>query len=134
MTFDVAVVGGGFSGTMVAAQLARKGLASALIDGSGRIGRGIAYSTREPAHVLNVRAEVMSAWPEDQQDFARRIESEGGSAKDFVERRRFGRYMDGILNEATAAGLVAPVDLHREELAIGGDRAVADDDGGLRDA
>ena len=110
MTFDVAVVGGGFSGTMVAAQLARKGLASALIDGSGRIGRGIAYSTREPAHVLNVRAEVMSAWPEDQQDFARRIESEGGSAKDFVERRRFGRYMDGILNEATATGLVAPVE------------------------
>ena len=109
MTFDVAVVGGGFSGTMVAAQLARRGIASALIDGSGRLGRGIAYSTKEPAHVLNVRAEVMSAWPEDLEDFAKLIEGEGGSAKDFVERRRFGRYLDAILAEATSDGLVTPV-------------------------
>ena len=50
---------------MVAAQLARRGLRSALIEGQGRMGRGVAYSTKEPAHVLNVRAEVMSAWPED---------------------------------------------------------------------
>ncbi len=107
---DVAIVGAGFSGTMVAAQLARNGLASALIDGSGRLGRGIAYSTREPAHVLNVRAEVMSAWPNDLEDFAKLIESEGGSAKDFVERRRFGRYMDAILAEATGTGLVTPVE------------------------
>ena len=110
MTFDVAVVGGGFSGTMAAAQLARRGIASALIDGSGRMGRGIAYSTGEPAHVLNVRAEVMSAWPEDLEDFAREIEAEGGSAEDFVERRRFGRYMDAILAEATSEGLVTPIE------------------------
>ena len=96
MTSDgpVAIIGGGFSGTMVAAQLARRGIASVLIEGNGRMGRGIAYSTREPAHVLNVRAEVMSAWPEDLEDFAREIEAEGGTAKDFVERRRFGRYLD----------------------------------------
>ena len=74
MIFDVAVVGGGFSGTMLAAQLARRGIASALIDGSGRIGRGIAYSTREPAHVLNVFAEVMGAWPEDPEEFAPAVE------------------------------------------------------------
>ena len=110
MTFDVAIIGGGFSGTMAAAQLARRGIRSALIDGSGRIGRGVAYSTREPAHVLNVRAEVMSAWPADLEDFARLIEAEGGSAKDFVERRRFGRYLDAILAEATRDGMVTPVD------------------------
>ena len=106
----VAIVGGGFSGTMVAAQLARRGIASALIEGGGRMGRGIAYSTREPAHVLNVRAEVMSAWPESQEDFAREVEKEGGSAKDFSERRRFGRYMDAILEQATRDGLVTPVE------------------------
>src|SRR4051812_27611591 len=81
----VAIIGGGFSGTMVAAQLARRGVRSLLIEGHGRIGRGVAYSTREPAHVLNVRAEVMSAWPEDPDDFARVIAAEGGSAKDFSE-------------------------------------------------
>ena len=53
----VAIVGGGFSGTILAAKLARRGISSVLIDGSGREGRGVAYSTTEPAHLLNVRAE-----------------------------------------------------------------------------
>jgi len=107
---DVAVIGGGFSGTMAAAQLARRGLKAALIEGGGKIGRGVAYSTKEPAHVLNVRAEVMSAWPEDLEDFAREIEAEGGTAKDFSERRRFGKYMDEVLQEAVANG-VLPVEV-----------------------
>ncbi|HJS39903.1 MAG TPA: FAD/NAD(P)-binding protein, partial [Sphingomicrobium sp.] len=107
---DVAIVGGGFSGTVAAAQLARRGISSLLIEGAGRLGRGIAYSTREPAHVINVHAEVMSAWPEDTQDFARQVEAEGGTAKDFVERARFGRYLDAILNAATSEGLVTPIE------------------------
>ena len=107
---DVAIVGGGFSGTMVAAQLARRGVSSVLIEGNGRMGRGIAYATKEPAHVLNVRAEVMSAWPDDLEDFARVVEAEGGSAKDFSERRRFGRYLDAILSQAVGDGLVEPVE------------------------
>jgi uncharacterized NAD(P)/FAD-binding protein YdhS len=106
----VAIIGGGFSGTMVAAQLARRGIASVLIEGNGRMGRGVAYSTREPAHVLNVRAEVMSAWPDDLEDFARLIEAEGGTAKDFSERRRFGRYLGAILEQAANEGLVTPVE------------------------
>jgi uncharacterized NAD(P)/FAD-binding protein YdhS len=112
MTSDApaAIIGGGFSGTMVAAQLARRGIGSVLIEGNGRMGRGVAYSTREPAHVLNVRAEVMSAWPETLEDFARVVEAEGGTAKDFSERRRYGQYLDAILSEATANGLVTPVE------------------------
>ena len=110
MRFDVAVIGGGFSGTMVAAQLARRGVGSVLIEGGGRMGQGIAYATREPAHVLNVRAEVMSAWPDASDDFARAVEAEGGSAKDFPERRRFGRYLRAILDEAVTAGLVTAVE------------------------
>ena len=43
----VAIIGGGFSGTILAAQLARRGIANVLIDGSGRMGRGVAYSTTE---------------------------------------------------------------------------------------
>ena len=110
----VAIVGGGFSGTMAAAQLARRGIASILIEGNGRLGRGVAYSTGEPAHVLNVRAEVMSAWPEDLDDFARTIETEGGSSQDFSERRRFGLYMDAIVSQTVSEGLVRPV----EEMAV----------------
>ncbi len=108
MKFDrpVAIVGGGFSGTMVAAHLARRGIASVLIDGSGRMGRGTAYSTREPAHLLNVRAEGMSAWPDDADDFARRFVAEGGDRRGFAQRRLFGRYLREILDEAIASGRV----------------------------
>jgi uncharacterized NAD(P)/FAD-binding protein YdhS len=102
----VAIVGGGFSGTMVAAQLARKGIETILIEGGCRAGRGIAYSTTEPAHVLNVCAESMSAWAEDPEHFARWFETQGGEATAFAQRRLFGRYLDAVLGEATATGMV----------------------------
>jgi uncharacterized NAD(P)/FAD-binding protein YdhS len=103
-SLPVAIVGGGFSGTMVAAQLARKGIDCILIDGSGRAGQGVAYSTREPAHVLNVRAEVMSAWADDLEHFVRMAESEGGTRRDFVQRQQFGRYLRDILKEGIDTG------------------------------
>jgi uncharacterized NAD(P)/FAD-binding protein YdhS len=107
--FPVAIVGGGASGTILAAQLARRGIASALIDGSGRLGRGVAYSTAEPAHLLNVRADGMSAWAGESDHFARRFEAEGGTPRGFAQRRLFGRYLGEILNDAVATGLVEPV-------------------------
>jgi uncharacterized NAD(P)/FAD-binding protein YdhS len=100
----VAIVGGGFSGTILAAQLARRGIASVLIDGSGRIGRGVAYSTTEGAHLLNVRAEGMSAWAGEPDDFAHRFESEGGERRGFAQRRLFGRYLGDILEGAVKSG------------------------------
>jgi len=100
----VAIIGGGFSGTIVAAQLARRGIRSALIDGSGRAGKGVAYSTTEPVHLLNVRAEGMSAWAGEPDHFAQRFESEGGDRRGFAQRRLFARYLGEILEEAVASG------------------------------
>ena len=100
----VAIIGGGFSGTILAAQLARRGIANALIDGSGRMGRGVAYSTTEPAHLLNVRAEGMSAWAGDPDNFVRRFEAEGGDRRGFAQRRLFGRYLGEVLDEAVDSG------------------------------
>ena len=112
----VAIVGGGFSGTILAAQLARRGISNALIDGSGRIGRGVAYSTTEPAHLLNVRAEGMSAWAGEPDDFAQRFEAEGGERRGFAQRRLFGRYIGDILDQAMASGKTEP----RKSVAIAG--------------
>jgi uncharacterized NAD(P)/FAD-binding protein YdhS len=103
-TVPVAIVGGGASGTILAAQLARRGVSSVLIDGSGRAGRGVAYSTTEPAHLLNVRAEGMSAWAGEPGHFAKRFEAEGGEPRGFAQRRLFGRYLAEILDEAVASG------------------------------
>lgn len=102
----VAIVGGGASGTILAAQLARRGIDSLLIDGSGRAGVGVAYSTVEPAHLLNVRADGMSAWADDPGHFARHFEMQGGEGRGFAQRRLFGRYLRAMLDEAVVGGKV----------------------------
>src|SRR4051794_18687117 len=133
MTSDrvpVAIIGGGFSGTIVAAQLARRAIASALIDGSGRAGKGVAYSTTEPAHLLNVRAEGMSAWAGEPDHFARRFEAEGGDSRGFAERRMFGRYLGDILDEAVVSGRTEVVNLAAVRASRAGDGWRIELDGG----
>ncbi len=69
--FSVVIVGGGFSGTMVAVQLLRRSpvLSIAVIDKGLIAGRGLAYSTRYHCHLLNVPAGNMSAFPEEPDHF-----------------------------------------------------------------
>ena len=100
----VAIVGGGASGTILAAQLARRGIRSALIDGSGRMGRGVAYSTTEDAHLLNVRAEGMSAIAGEPEHFSSWFEQRGGDRRGFARRRLFADYLHELLEEAVAGG------------------------------
>lgn len=103
---DVVIVGGGFSGTMLAAQLARQGLSSIIVEGGNRAGRGTAFSTPDPAHLLNVPAARMSAWPDRPDDFANHVAGHGYAPGDFVPRREFGAYLRGILDEAVSGGRV----------------------------
>ena len=60
----------------------------------------MAYSTTEAVHLLNVRAEGMSAIAEDPGHFVRRFAEAGGDARGFAERRLFGRYLRELLDEA----------------------------------
>lgn len=101
----VAVVGGGYSGTMLVAELARRGVPSVLIEGSGREGRGTAYSTPESAHLLNVIASKMGAWADKPEDFAAAVSGEF-EPQDYVPRRRYGEYLSSILQDACLSGLV----------------------------
>ena len=68
------------------------------------MGRGVAYSTTEAVHLLNVRAEGMSAWAGDPGHFARRFEAEGGNARGFAQRRFFAHYLGEALAEALDSG------------------------------
>jgi len=103
--WDVVVVGGGASGTLLATQLlrnARGPLRVALVERSERVGPGLAYSTESASHLLNVPAGRMSAFPEDSEHFlrwVRRAAPETGPG-DFVQRRRYGRYLESVLREA----------------------------------
>ncbi len=133
MRFDrrvpVAIVGGGASGTILAAQLARRKVGSVLIDGSGRAGRGVAYSTEDAAHLLNVRAEGMSAWSSEPDHFAARFVAEGGARRGFAERRLYGRYLGEILQQAVASGHAAIVDGTAVQARRDGDWHIGLDDG-----
>ena len=104
----VVIIGGGYSGTMVAAELARRGVSSVMVDGSGREGRGTAYATPEPAHLLNVIAAKMGAWADKPEDFADEVSREY-EPHDYVPRRRYGEYLSRILHEARSSGLVSLV-------------------------
>jgi uncharacterized NAD(P)/FAD-binding protein YdhS len=68
------------------------------------MGRGVAYSTTEPAHLLNVRAEGMSVWAGEPDHFAKRFSAEGGGPRGFAQRRFFAAYLGEMLGEALAAG------------------------------
>ena len=71
----VAIVGGGFSGTLLAVNLLRHdGPRATLIERREHTARGVAYSAAHPDHLLNVRAENMSALPDDPEHFVRWLE------------------------------------------------------------
>jgi uncharacterized NAD(P)/FAD-binding protein YdhS len=102
----VVIVGAGSSGTLLALQLARRsGPPILLIErGNAREGCGVAFGTRHPAHVLNVRAAGMSAYPDEPGHFARWLATNGGGAPtDFVPRGLYGRYLCDLLAAAKAA-------------------------------
>jgi uncharacterized NAD(P)/FAD-binding protein YdhS len=109
----VAVVGAGASGTLLAAQLLRRGEPGSrvvLIERSGAFGPGVAYSSTSDAHRLNVAAAQMAPLPKDPQAFFRwsRGRSDATSPEDFLPRRLFGEYLVDLLDdcERRAAGVV----------------------------
>jgi hypothetical protein len=62
------IIGGGASGVLLAYQLLQDpdfGFRVTLIERRSEIGRGPAYHTDNPEHVLNVRTANMSALPDD---------------------------------------------------------------------
>ena len=72
--FRIAIIGGGFTGAILAAQLLRKGNASlsvVVIERAAPPGRGVAYGTQYGWHLLNVPASNMSAFPDDPEHFLR---------------------------------------------------------------
>ncbi len=128
------IVGGGASGTLLAAQLlrqAREPIDVTLVE-PGRVGRGLAYGTPHPAHLLNVPSGRMSALPEEPDHFVRWLESSGlpASPDGFAPRHAYGTYLHATLVEsAAAAGGGVRLERSREEAtaveALDGRTAVA---------
>jgi uncharacterized NAD(P)/FAD-binding protein YdhS len=68
----IGIIGAGFTGTLLAIHLMRLAEVPThlfLAERRGDFGRGLAYSTGNDAHLLNVRAFNMSAYPDDPRHF-----------------------------------------------------------------
>ena len=106
----IAIIGAGFSGVVTAARLlaaAAGPVRIVMINRSGPSARGVAYGTRTDAHVLNVPAGRMSAYPEDEDDFlrfaVRRVA--GATGGSFLPRSLFGAYLDFVLARAAQSAV-----------------------------
>jgi uncharacterized NAD(P)/FAD-binding protein YdhS/glyoxylase-like metal-dependent hydrolase (beta-lactamase superfamily II) len=111
----IAIVGAGFSGSLVAAHLlktASRPLLIKLIERSHEIGKGVAYSTDTIHHLLNVSAGKMSAFPDDPGHLLRWLHYNRSelatflpddlNASSFIPRQIYGLYIQSILEEAEA--------------------------------
>ena len=103
----VAIIGAGFSGVALAAQLVRQkpALDVVLIERGRRFGPGLAYSAEDTRHLLNVRASNMSALADEPDDFVRWLRGRGQrDAGAFAPRRNYGDYIEGVLSRARSTG------------------------------
>ena len=104
-TFSIAIIGGGFTGAVLAAQLLRNSggrVSVALIEKGTRLGRGVAYGTACAEHLLNVRARNMSAYPDDPGHFLRWAQANydlRAKPDDYLPRQLYGRYVASLLQE-----------------------------------
>ncbi|WP_417390894.1 FAD/NAD(P)-binding protein [Gimesia sp.] len=114
----VAIIGGGFSGTMAAVNLARLSsspLCIQLINDKYPLGRGVAYGTRREEHLLNVAARNMSAVPDHANHFLDWLRTRVDYSdlpdpqlrETYVPRRIYGDYLRSIL-----ATYMQPIDSH----------------------
>lgn len=102
----VAIIGGGFAGTLLAINLVRHGgpRATLIERHAGQLARGVAYSAAHAEHLLNVRAGNMSALRDAPDHFVRWLQARGaGDARTFVPRRVYGDYLRDLLMETIAA-------------------------------
>jgi uncharacterized NAD(P)/FAD-binding protein YdhS len=106
----VAVIGAGASGLLTAIQILNQGGSDGpriyLIEKYETFGAGAAYSTSDPAHLLNTRTGNMSGFPDKPGHFLdwlaenEGVGSRGISPACFVSRHTYGRYLRSILRDA----------------------------------
>ena len=106
----IAIIGGGFCGSALLIQLARQSqnpLEIILINKENPLSKGIAYSSYNPKHILNVPAAKMSAFPDDPDNFINWIKSKPEFSEyvnedlndRFMPRVIYGKYLKELFEE-----------------------------------
>lgn len=100
---SIAIIGAGFSGTLLSLSLQASAPPDTrihLIESTGRFGPGLAYSTANRNHLLNVPAGRMSAFPGEPLDFLHWLQaraSSGVNEAGFTSRATYGAYLSDRL-------------------------------------
>ena len=120
---SIVIVGGGFSGSLLALHLVSRRRPPAhihLIERGAAFGRGLAYSTRLPEHLLNVRAGNMSAYPDRPthfQDWLAEVRGRPSDPFSFAPRWVYGDYLQGEVRAAAQSAAAADrFDLVQDEV------------------
>jgi uncharacterized NAD(P)/FAD-binding protein YdhS len=106
MRQTIVIVGAGFSGSVLAANLLRRPPAVptelVLIERGPAIARGVAYASRDVPYVLNVPAGRLSVDPDDPLQFLRYVRQchPDADAEDFMPRSLYGDYLQEVLEGA----------------------------------
>jgi len=115
----IVIVGGGFCGTVLAANLLRRPPPGptrlVLIERDGAVGRGVAYADRGFPYLLNVPASRMSANTAAPNEFLEFVQRRipNASGEDFMPRALYGEYLQEFL---MAAQLSAPSNVRLDVL------------------
>jgi len=142
----VAIIGGGVSGAttaLVLNRLAPDAFHIVVIEPRDTIGRGLAYSSTDPAHRINVPASRMETHPDDPEHFVRWLTANDIARTDpqallpdgrlFPSRHAYGSYVSsqlsaiaGLVHRRTRATAVRRVDGRYHVACADGGTVVAD--------
>ncbi|WP_343214106.1 FAD/NAD(P)-binding protein [Ensifer oleiphilus] len=140
----VAIIGGGFTGAVLAANLARnmpEHTADVFVfEPRSRLGAGLAYDTSDPAHRVNVPAARMSLLTDDPDDFLRWLAAAREPRDDpdalaadgnlYPRRTVFGHYVSDFVAPLLASGQIHHCRERVIQIARTGDRWAVKADGG----
>ena len=118
----IAVVGGGATGALAAVHLARAldartgDIDISVIEPAAEIGRGLAYTTSDPRHLLNVRVANMSAFADEPDHLFRWLERQGNvrgidcpTPFCFIPRSIYGAYLADLVRELSEIDVIRHV-------------------------
>ena len=113
----ITIIGAGFSGGVLATELARAardGDEIHLVGMPESFGRGVAYGEARAEHLLNVRANDLGADPDEPGGFAAWLNLSRRAGQSFLPRLAYGEYLYSRLQESILSSR-ADVRLHARE-------------------
>jgi uncharacterized NAD(P)/FAD-binding protein YdhS len=130
---QIAIVGGGATGALAALHVTRAlgtGIDVVVIEPAAEVGRGVAYATDDPSHLLNVRVGNMSAFPDQPEHLFEWLRSErvetGCDATPFcfIPRGVYGAYLADLVHGIKDSGALRHVRDRCVDLTESADKVV----------